>query len=408
MVTPIFPKSKYHVTLAGITVNAFGNGLMSPYVISWLAALPHGSTQTAGVVFGATGAGQLLATLYAGRLLTVLSPRNVLAAGLSLSAAAAALLTAAHSLGLAAVVLFALGSAQGIASAAQATALGTLKFADGNEDRVWSHLQVVLNVGQGIGFLLGGYLVTGNLVETMRPVFLLNAVSFAAFASVVLLAFPQQPFSSTHTRQATDGSYRTLLRQRYARQLILADGIFFTFGIGFLLLLPLLASQAHLLTLRQVAVLLAVNTLIIICGQLAVTRLARRIPRATAIRILFLGAAASWVLVAAAAELHSRIESLIVLWGAVVLFSVMECLHTACLVPQLREAVPQAHRPRILALHVFASKAGLIAGPALGGVAIAASIPLTWAAASCLLLVPALFSYSHSKTTAGPLQEAPV
>ncbi|MEV4432769.1 MFS transporter [Streptomyces sp. NPDC049585] len=406
--TPIFPRNKYRVTLAGITVNAFGNGLMSPYVISWLAALPHASTQTAGIVFGATGAGQLIATLYAGRLLTALSPRNVLATGLSLSAAAAALLTAAHGLALAAAVLFALGSAQGIASAAQATALGTVKFADGNEDRVWSHLQVVLNVGQGSGFLLGGYLVTGNLVQTMRPVFLLNAISFAFFAAVVLLALPRHPASPNRRGQAADGSYRTLLSQRHARHLILGDATFFTFGIGFLLLLPLLASEADLLTLHQVALLLAVNTLIIVCGQLAVTRLARRIPRATGMRLLFLGAAASWVLIAAATELHSQTGSLIAVWSAVVLFSVVECLHTACLVPQLREAVPQADRPRILALHVFASKAGLIAGPALGGIAIAANIPLTWAAASCLLLGPALFSYSPTKTTAELPQKTPV
>ncbi|OIJ85368.1 hypothetical protein BIV25_44155 [Streptomyces sp. MUSC 14] len=406
--TLIFPQSKYRVTLAGITANAFGNGLMSPYVISWLAALPHGSSRTAGVVFGATGAGQLLATLYAGRLLTVLSSRNVLVAGLSLSAASAAFLTAAHSLAVAAVVLFALGSAQGIASAAQATVLGTLRFAGGNEDRVWSHLQVVLNAGQGLGFLMGGYLVTGDLVKTMQPVFLLNAVSFAAFAAVVLLALPRHRLSPSRTRQAAGGSYRTLLAQSRARQLIVADGIFFTFGIGFLLLLPLLASQARLLTLRQVAVLLAANTLIIICGQIAVTRLAQYVRRSTAVRLLYLGAAASWAMVAVAAWLASRSGSLVVLWGSVVLFSVTECLHTACLVPQLREAVPETDRPRVLALHVFASKAGLIAGPALGGVAIAANIQLPWAAAACMLLVPALFNFSQSKTTADLPQEAPV
>lgn len=387
---PTFPKSKYRLTLAGITLNAFGNGLMAPYVISWLAALPHGSPRTAGILFGATGVGQLLATLYAGRLLTALPSRNILVAGLSLSAAASVLLTATHGLALASAVLFALGSTQGVSAAAQATALGTLKFAGGNEDRVWSHLQIVLNVGQGIGFLAGGYLVTGNLAETMRPVFILNAASFAAFALIALLVLPRNRPSPSPVQNEESGSYLKVLAQRHARQLVLADLIFFTFGIGFLLLLPLLASQAHLLTMRQVAVLLAANTLIIICGQLTVTRLAQRIKRSTAVRLMFVGAAASWTLVAVADQVGTRVSVLIILWMALVLFSVTECLHTACLVPQLREAVDDVDRPRILSLHVFASKAGLIAGPAIGGVTIEVSSQLPWAIAACVLLAPAL------------------
>ncbi|MFK0223767.1 MFS transporter [Streptomyces vinaceus] len=401
-----FSKSRYRAILSGITLNAFGNGLMAPYVISWLAALPHGSIRAAGVVFGATGAGQLLATLYAGRLLTTWPARSVLAAGLALSALAAALLTSAHSVTLSAVVLFCLGSFQGIASAAQATVLGTLKFGGGNEGHVWSHLQVVLNIGQGAGFLVGGYLVTGDLTEVMRPVFLLNAVSFAAFAAVAFLVLPKHSTAMPRTQSKAGGSYRSVLAQPAARQLILADLIFFTFGIGFLLLLPLLASHNGVLTMHQVAMLLAANTLIIVCGQLTITRLAQRLRQAVAVRLLFIGAAASWVLVAVGIEVASRSVALAVVWVAIVLFSVTECLHTARLIPQLREAVTDPERPRILSLHVFASKAGLIAGPALGGIATASSAQLTWLTAACVLLVPVLFG--RVNTTLELPQKAPV
>ncbi|MDI3420434.1 MFS transporter [Streptomyces luteolus] len=394
-VPPYFPKARYRATLAGITVNAFGNGLMSPYVMSWLAALPHGSVRVAGILFGATGAGQLFATLYAGRILTVRPPRTVLVVGLSFSAASAALLTEARGLALAAAALFTLGLSQGIASAAQATALGTLKFTAGGEDRVWSHLQVVFNVGQGIGILGGGYLVSGDLVAKMQPVFLLNAFSFAVFALIARFTLPGGSPSRSRTQQQPSGSYLSLLTQRPARQLVVGDMIFFTFGIGFLLLLPLLASQAHMLSMRQAAALLAANTLIIICCQLTVTRLVRHIRRPAAVRLLFAGAAFSWALVALASQAGARWQSLALVWSAVVLFSMAECLHTACLVPQLRDAVSEAERSRILALHVFAGKAGLIVGPALGGIAISVSVALPWIMAGCLLAIPAMFRWAE-------------
>ncbi|MFE2477719.1 MFS transporter [Streptomyces sp. NPDC059389] len=399
MPTPVPPRT-YRATLSGVAVNAFGNGLMTPYVISWLAALPHGSTRVAGILFGATGAGQLIATLYAGRLLTLVPPRKVLAGALSLSALAALLLTLAGGLPAAAVLLFLLGSAQGIASAAQAAVLGSLTLAGGREDRVWSHLQVVLNLGQGLGFLAGGYMVTGNLADTMRPVFLVNAATFALFAAVVYVVLPRHSPAAPGTREDATGSYREVLRQPHPRRLLIADGIYFTFGIGFLLLLPLLASEARLLSLRQVAVLLAANTVIIICLQLPVSRVAGRLNRPTAVRVFFLGASAAWLLLVVGLQLGSRTAALVIAWAAVFLFSLTECLHTACLVPQLPEAVSETNRPRILALHVFASKTGLIAGPALGGVLMGYGVEWAWVSAACLLTVPALFPPGRRPATA--------
>jgi MFS family permease len=371
------------VLLTGVTANAIGNGAMAPYVIPWLAELDHGSLGTAGLLYAVAGVGQLGASLSTARLVRIVQPKALLVGGLLVAAAAGALLPILGLSG-ALTLLFVLGAGQGLASAAQAVLLGDLVADGGLPERIWSSVQMAVNAGLGAGFLAGGLLVSpGSVIGWPAEI---NAVSFASYALLAAIVLPRVRRSATTARPTA----RFRLGARVIRTVLFSDFVFLIVGVGFLLVLPVLATDVHVLALGEAAAMLAANTVVDIVLQMSVRRWQQRLSRPAVLRLLALGTASAWGLVALGALVGPGWLSSSLIWCAVALVSLAECLHTASVVPLLGALSSPEQRPRVLALHSFAAKVGHLYGPAIASLGLALSATGTWLAAAALCAAPAL------------------
>ena len=177
------PREVY-VLQTGILLNAFGNGAANPFLLLYLHEVRGIPLAIAGLASAVAAATALLASLASGPLADRFGGRVTLVIGLALSATAFALYPLVRESWHALTLAVAAGGGIGMWLTGQSALLARLV---GSEQRplAFAQQRVFANVGLGLGGAVGGLLVTTAEPETFTTLFLLNAVTFLAFALVV-------------------------------------------------------------------------------------------------------------------------------------------------------------------------------------------------------------------------------
>jgi predicted MFS family arabinose efflux permease len=265
---PHLPRTVWLVQAGGV-VNSFGNGVVFPFAIIYLHNVRGISFAQAGFALAVGGAAALVAGLAAGSLVDRIGGRNTLVVGLLLQAVAFTLFPLIrepwH-----AYALFAL---DGVGTACfwpgQSTLLSRLTPA---EDRhsAYALQRVSMNLGIGLGGVVGGLIATTADPGSFTRMFLLDAATFLVFA--VILTTVREPHADAPETHEEAGGYRAVLGDRNFLALTGLNVIFVAVGYEVFALLPPFAKNYAGVSERWVGFIWLANTLLIVLIQLPVSK----------------------------------------------------------------------------------------------------------------------------------------
>ncbi len=368
--TPQLPRAVWMLQAAGLA-NAFGSGLVVPFIVIYLhdvRDIPAGAA--------------------AGALADRFGTRCILSGALLAQALAIACFPAIRSAWQAVVLHLALGAGSGAFWPAQASLL-TLLTPDDRRHVAFAQQRVAVNLGFGIGGLVGGAIAVAAEPSTFTVLFAIDAATLLAFA--ILLT--RLPAAHPAQREVVSGSYIEVLRDRPFVALFFLNTLFVGAGIVPLLqLLPVYAKNVAGVSERAIGFIFFANTITVVLIQLWVARVLEGRRRMRAFALMGLVWAAVWLLVVAAVETLDGVPIVVVLAAAAAVLGAAECVHGAVHGPLVADLAAPAALGRYMALGTLSWQLAFVVGPAVGGALLDAHRIGVWLLMSAACAAAAVWS----------------
>jgi MFS family permease len=384
----------------GGLMNAFGNGLVVPFLLIYLHNQRGIGLGVAGLVLATNAAVSLVAGPIGGVLVDRLGGKTMLTAALgflTLGFAAYAFVESPWQGFLASAVT---GIGNGLFWPAQSTLLAGLTTRE-QRSVTFGMQRVVMNLGIGLGGVVGGFVAT----ESFRALFVLDALTFVAYAAV-LTVFVHEP-AHREARAERTGSYATVLRHKVFMGLMVVNAVYIGAGIAQLEILPAFAKNEAGVSERGIGWLFFINTIVIVLLQLPTTRLAEGRRRVPLLALVGVVSAAAWLLVPASGLWLSGGAAFLLLALAVSVFALGECLHGAVQPALVVDLADPRLLGRYMATSALSWQVGFTLGPAAGGVLLAASPTGLWLAMASILLLGGLVTLALERSLPEALKRAP-
>jgi MFS family permease len=359
---PRLPREVY-VLQAGGLVNAFGNGVVLPFLIIYLHNVRGISLGIAGLAAAAQSATALGSGFFAGTLSDRVGPRRVLLAALGVMAVAFALMplirTAPHAFAI--YVLWGIGS--GSFWPAQSTLLAGLTPPT-RRAAAYALQRLTMNVGVAIGGVVAGLIASVAHPGSFTILFLIDVATFVAYLAVLLVRVPSP---ALHPDRAA-GSWRLVARDRTMLSFSLLNAVFMASAIALMVeLLPAFAKNVAHVDEREIGVIFALDSIGVALLQLPVAKLSEGRRRMRGLALMGVVWAASLLAVWAGGAWTAATGAAVVFAAATLVFAFGETLHGTIHAPLSADLAPPALVGRYLALASLSWQAGWIAGPAAGG-----------------------------------------
>jgi MFS family permease len=386
---------------AGGLMNAFGNGLVVPFLLIYLHNERGIGLGVAGLVLATNAAVSLVAGPVGGALVDRVGGKTMLTAALgflTLGFLGYAFVDNAWHGFLASAVT---GIGNGFFWPAQSTLLAGLTTR-AQRSATFAMQRVVMNLGIGLGGVAGGFVAS----ESFRALFALDALTFVAYAGV-LTVFVHDP-ARREERAERPGSYRTVFRHKVFMALMVTNSLYIGAGIAQLEILPAFAKNEVGLSERGIGWLFFVNTIVIVLLQLPTTRLAEGRRRVPLLALLGAVSAAAWLLVPASGLWLSGVAAFALLAVAVSVFALGECLHGAVQPTLVVDLADPRLLGRYMAISALSWQVGFMIGPATGGVLLAVSPTGLWLVMASVLLLAGLSTLALERGLPEALRRVPV
>ena len=382
---PRLPRELWLVQGGGV-VNSFGNGMAFPFIVIYLHNVRGISFAEAGFSLAAGAVAALVAGLGAGSLVDRFGGRNTLLLGLLQQSAAFALFPLIRQPWHAVALLALEGAGTACFWPGQSTLLTRLAPP---EDRhsAFSMQRIAMNLGLGLGGLVGGLIAATSDPGSFTKLFLLDAGTFFVYAAV--LSTIREPGRASSTEDEAAGGYRAVLRDRNFLGLLGLNVLFVAVGYEVFALLAPFAKNYAGVSERWVGLIWLANTLAVVLVQLPVSKLVEGRRRMLALATMNAIWAVAALIVLAAGDLLNGTSAAVVLIGAGAIFGIGETLQAPTQPPLVADLAPDRLRGRYFALGSMSWSVGGVLGPAVGGPLLGWHPLAVWptAAAVCVLAV---------------------
>lgn len=394
------------VTLqAGGLVNAFGNGVVYPFLFIYLHNVRGIGLAVVGLVLAAHAVASIVAGPIFGSQIDRFGGKAVLAISLAVLSVGFAGYALVEEPWQAFVVAVVSGIGVGGFWPAQSTLIAGLTPHE-QRPAAFAMQRVVMSLGIGLGALAGGVIAATDSPGTFTVLFLLDAATFVVYAVVMLALVPAPALGGSGHAPGRSGSYREVLRHRPFVAVIGLNALFILAGFSGFDVLPVYAKNEAGLTETQIGLLFFVNTLVIVLAQAPIARFARgrrRMPTLTLLGIVWAG---GWLLVPIAG--NAAAGALWLLIGTMVAFAVGQCLHGAVAAPLVADLAEPRLLGRYMALNALSWQIGFAFGPALGGIGLAISPSGVWIAAAALCALGAVLALTVEKALPSTVRRTPL
>ena len=360
---PHLPRTIWLVQGGGV-VNSLGNGMAFPFIVIYLHNVRGISFADAGFSLAAGAVAALVAGLGAGSLVDRIGGRNTLLLGLLQQSAAFALFPLIREPWHAVALLALEGSGTACFWPGQSTLLTRLAPP---EDRhsAFSVQRIAMNLGLGLGGLVGGLIAATSDPGSFTKLFLLDAGTFFVYAAV--LSTIQEPGRAVSEDEEAAGGYRAVLRDRNFLALLGLNVLFVAVGYEVFALLAPFAKNYAGVSEHWVGLIWLANTLAVVLLQLPVSKLLEGRRRMLALASMNAIWAVAALIVLAAGDLLDGTSAAVVLIGAGVVFGIGETLQAPTQPPLVADLAPERLRGRYFALGSMSWSVGGVLGPAVGG-----------------------------------------
>ena len=347
---------------AGALVNAFGNGVVLPFLLIYLhnvRGIPFG---LAGLAAAEQSAAALASGFVAGTLSDRVGPRRVLFGALSVMTIAFAFMPAIHTAWHAFAVYGLWGLGSGSFWPAQSALLAGLTPAQ-RRAPAYALQRLAMNLGVALGGVVAGLIASVRHPGSFTTLFVIDCATFVAY--MVVLARVRSP--ELH-EERLGGSWRAVARDRVFTVFTVLNAAFMAAAIALMVeLLPAFAKNVTRVDERQVGIVFALDAVGVALFQLPVVKLAEGRSRMRGLALMGTLWALSLLAVWGAGEWARATAAFAVLAGAMLLFAIGECLHGAIHAPLSVDLAPPQLVGRYVAAASLSWQVGWIVGPAGGG-----------------------------------------
>jgi MFS family permease len=404
---PRLPRNVYVLEL-GALVNAFGNGVVLPFLLIYLhnvRGIPFGLAGSAAAVQSAAA---LASGFLGGTLSDRVGPKRVLLGSLVVMTVAFALMplirTAWHA--------FAIYTLWGVGSGAfwpsQSALLAGMTPAT-RRAPAYALQRLAMNVGVALGGVVAGLIASVGHPRTFTLLFAIDCATFLGY--MVVLARVRAP--ALHEGRL-GGSWRAVLRDRVFTVYTLLNAAFITAAISLVVeLLPAFGKNVTGISEREVGIVFALDAVGVVVFQLPIVKLSEGRRRMRGFALMGVLWAATLVAVWAAGSWTRATAAFAILAAAMVVFAVGECLHGAIHTPLNVDLAPPQLVGRYVAAASISWQIGWIIGPAAGGFLLQHRPLLLWPIAAgvnlaCAAASLALEPWLPERARRTPREAAPV
>jgi MFS family permease len=378
---PRLPREVY-VLEAGALVNAFGNGVVLPFLLIYLHNVRGISFGLAGLTAAEQSAAALASGFVAGTLSDRIGPKRVLLGALAVMTVAFALMptirVAWHAFAI--YALWGLGS--GAFWPSQAALLAGLTPPQ-RRAPAYALQRLSMNVGVALGGVAAGLIASVRQPGSFTVLFAVDCATFLGY--MVVLARVRSP--QLH-EERLGGSWLAVARDRVFTAFTVLNAVFMAAAISLMVeLLPAFAKNVGRVNERQVGIVFALDAVGIVLFQLPIVKLAQGRSRMRGLALMGALWAVSLVAVWAAGEWTRATVAFGILAFAMLVFAVGECLHGAIHTPLSVDLAPPQLVGRYVAAASLSWQVGWIIGPAGGGFVLQHRPLVLWPAAAALNIV---------------------
>ncbi len=398
---PQLPRPVWVLQVGGLT-NAFGNGIVLPFLIIYLHNVRGIPLGLAGLAAAVNSAAAFCSGFVAGSLADRIGPRRVLIGALVVMAVAISLFPLIRTAWDAYLLNVLLGSGSGSFWPSQSSMLTGLAPPT-TRHSAFAIQRLTMNLGVALGGLTGGLIARVAHPSSFTILFLLDAATFLGYA-VVTATLPSPLWGSEKTR----GRYADVVKDRPFMRYVALNAAFITIGMAVIIeLLPPYAKNVADVNEREIGLLWMFNALVVVLAQLPIAKLAEGRSRMRALALMGAIWAGSMLLIGGSG-LWLRATSAFALMGvAVVAFAIGECLHGIVHGPLTADLAPPALVGRYMAFGSQSWQIGWIIGPAAGGFVLQHAPNALWPAAAALNIVAALSALALERHLPRSVARAP-
>ena len=356
--------------LSTVAIQTLGRGLTLPFTIIYLHEVRGFDLDLSGALMSLIAITGLIVTGPGGTLIDRFGARRVLLVGLTAMIAGCSLLAFATHPAVAAVALVLIGVNFGVSWPGFNALIASVVEGDLRQQYFGINFALV-NLGIGVGGIIGGFYVDVHAPETFTMIFLIDAAT-----SLIPMALLLGPLRHVRTQHAASddapvsgGGYREIIRQPAVLWLTLLTFIAMFIGYGQMEAgFPAYARQVAEVSTQVVGFAFAVNTAVIVLLQFTVLkRISGR--RRTRVMLVMAGVwALSWLILGAAGLLPGTLAAGIGVLAFHGVFAFGETLLQPTVPAVYNDLASDHNRGRFNALNSAAFQAGAITGPIAAGV----------------------------------------
>jgi MFS family permease len=367
------------VLQAGTAVNYFGTGLVLPFEIIYMHQARGFPTAIAGLVLAAVMGTAAVVTPPSGALLDRFRAKPILITGNLASALGYAGFAFVDRPWQAFVCSAVGGAGFGVANTANQVLSLTLVSAEQRASSI-ALRRVAGNFGLGSGATVAGFIIaSANDLRAFQALYLLDGVTFAVFALVVLVGIPNPRLAKAASASDRGTGFRAVAHDRLFLILITANIVLvMTGGALFSNILAPFAKAHTPAGPGEIGVVFFINTFFIVVAQIPATRVVKRMRRTHALAATSALFAIGLLAVLLATLTSSTLAATTVLAGVAIVIAIGECAQFIVLGPIVADLAPPHLLGRYMSLYGLTFMAGVALGPAVGGALLATSPDAVW------------------------------
>ena len=377
---PRLPRPVYVLEL-GALVNAFGNGVVLPFLLIYLHNVRGISFGLAGTAAAVQSAAALGSGFLGGTLSDRIGPKRVLLGSLAVMTVAFALMPLIRTAWDAFPIYILWGIGSGAFWPSQSALLAGLTPAE-RRAPAYALQRLAMNVGVALGGLTAGLIASVGNPRSFTVLFAINCVTFLGY----MVVLTRVRAAELHEGRL-GGSWGAVLRDRVFTLYTLLNAAFITAAISVTVeLLPAFAKNVTHISEREVGIVFALDAVGVALFQLPVVKLSEGRSRMRGLALMGTLWAASMLAVWAAGSWTRATAAFGIFCGAVLVFAVGECLHGAIHAPLSVDLAPPQLVGRYTAAASISWQMGWIVGPAAGGFLLQHRPLLLWPIAAAVNL----------------------
>jgi len=379
---PQLPRPVWLLEIGGVA-NSLGNGIVIPFLIIYLHGVRHLGLGVSGLVVACLLGIGILGSPVAGRVVDRIGARTTLMGSLALLAAGYGGFPFVRH-GWQAFGLALIAGAGNSAFAPSHSSLMAALTSREQRTAAFSITRITDNLGFGLGGLIGGLIANTSVPVSFYVLFAVDAGTFLVFMG--LLAFVPAPPRSAGP--VVTGGFRAVARDRMFLWILGLTALLVAAAyVQIATILPPYVKDHAGVSPAGIGVVFFVNSAVLVIAQLPVAKALEGRHRFRALGVtggLFAATCAAILLIG---ESLTGSAAVVALCGAIVVFTVGECIHGAVMNPLIADLAPSALLGRYMGLRTSSFQLGYLVGPVVGSLLLVRSPTGLWlgAAAACLL-----------------------